>query len=267
MALTGIVDILGGSAAFQAALRGLRTPAGSAMPIAMTAPDASRGFLLAGLCRGLRRPMLVVTAKPEDADRVSDELAAILGDGEGAPLVLRLPESEALPYERLAEDEAVAHDRLGVLSALLAHAGGGPGLLLVASVAALCQRTLRPDQFQDTTHTLAVGQRVQTGPLLTRWAAMGYVMEPTVETPGTASRRGGILDVYPPARPRPSASSSSATSSRRSAPSTRRRSAPPRPWPPSPSPPPSTTPSTRTRLTPSRRCWTRSGSPATRWRA
>ena len=203
MALTGIVDILGGSAAFQAALRGLNAPAGSAMPIAVTAPDAARGFLLAGLSRELRRPMLVVTAKPEDADRVSDELAAILSDDEGAPLVLRLPESEALPYERLAEDEAVAHERLGVLSALLAHAEGGPGLLLVASVAALCQRTLRPDQFQDTTHTLAVGQRVQTGPLLMRWAAMGYVMEPTVETPGTASRRGGILDVYPPSAPAP----------------------------------------------------------------
>ena len=146
--------------------------------------------------------MLVVTAKPEDADRISDELSTVLGEDRDAAVVLRLPESEALPYERLAEDEAVAHDRLGVLSALLAHDGDvdGPGLLLVASVAALCQRTLRPDQFQDTTHVLTVGQRVQTGALLVKWAAMGYSMEPTIEAPGTASRRGGILGRLPAQR-------------------------------------------------------------------
>ena len=205
MGLTGILDLLGESAAFQSTFRAMRDADGTPMPLNLTAPDAARGFLLAGLCRGLRRPMLVVTAKPEDADRLSDELATVLGEDRDAPTVLRLPESEALPYERLAEDEAVAHDRLGVLSALLALEDGvdGPGLLLVASVAALCQRTLRPDQFQDTTHTLTVGQHVQTGPLLVRWAGMGYGMEPTVEAPGTASRRGGILDVFPPSAAAP----------------------------------------------------------------
>ena len=205
MGLTGILDLLGESAAFQSTVRAMRDADGTPMPLSLTAPDAARGFLLAGLCRGLRRPMLVVTAKPEDADRISDELATVLGEDRDALAVLRLPESEALPYERLAEDEAVAHDRLGVLSALLALEDGtdGPGLLLVASVAALCQRTLRPDQFQDNTHVLTVGQHVQTGPLLVRWAGMGYSMEPTVEAPGTASRRGGILDVFPPSATAP----------------------------------------------------------------
>ena len=203
MALTGVLDLLAESRAFQATLHALRD--GVAAPLHLTAPDAARGWALAGLARELRRPMLVVTAKPEDADRLSDELTTVLGEGAGAPTVLRLPESEALPYERLAEEEGLAHDRLAVLSALLEHSkdGDGRGLVLVASVAALCQRTLRPDQFQDTTHTLTVGQRVQTVPLLTKWAAMGYVMEPTVETPGTASRRGGILDVYPPSAAAP----------------------------------------------------------------
>ena len=209
MGLTGILDLLQESSAYQGALRALAADAAVPMPHHLTAPDAARPYLLAELGRGLGRAMLVVTAKPEDADRLTDELTTILGEdggnGNAAPVVLRLPESEALPYERLAEEDSVAHLRLGVLSALLqqSRGPGGGNLVLVASVAALCQRTLRPDQHQDATHVLSVGQHVQTGPLLAKWTAMGYAIEPTVETPGTASRRGGILDVYPPSTDAP----------------------------------------------------------------
>ena len=45
---------------------------------------------------------------------------------------------------------------------------------------------------------MAVGQRVDLNALLNRWQAMGYRVEPSVEAPGTVSRRGGIVDVFSP---------------------------------------------------------------------
>jgi transcription-repair coupling factor (superfamily II helicase) len=46
---------------------------------------------------------------------------------------------------------------------------------------------------------LKVGQRIpRTEELLSRWVDLGYRHEPLVESPGTFSQRGGIIDVYPP---------------------------------------------------------------------
>ena len=212
MGLSGILDIVQESPTYQGVLRALASTRNGSGPLHITVPDAARSYLIACLCRDLHRTVLLVTAKPEDADRLSDELSTIFGGNEETPSddafpVLRLPESEALPYERLAEDPAVSHGRLRVLSALLGqavpHKRHARALALVGSVAALSQRMLRPSEFEDATHDLEMGQHVQTGPLLAKWSAMGYVLEATVEVPGTASRRGGILDIYPPSESQP----------------------------------------------------------------
>jgi transcription-repair coupling factor (superfamily II helicase) len=227
MGLSGILDIVQESPTYQGALATLASASNGAGPLHITVPDAARSYLIACLCRDLHRTVLLITAKPGDADRLSDELATIFSGTDGTAddssfQVLRLPESEALPYERLAEDAAVSHGRLRVLSALLeqqgknstpsaskssqktdSHKEKGQGLALVGSVAALAQRMLRPNEFEDATHDLAIGQHVQIGPLLAQWSAMGYVLEATVEVPGTASRRGGILDIFPPSESQP----------------------------------------------------------------
>ena len=226
------------------------------LPLRLSAPDAARGLLLAGLLGGSDRraspnggpgpkepvprdpqgtwvqgAALVVTARPEEAQRLVDELATYLGSQEGEEetdqgvRVLLFPESEALPFERLEVDEGVVQGRLRVLAGLAAGAGlalhpeqdghdqtgidasNGKGqgralvqgkALVVASVAALLQRTLAHATFLEACHTLRVGQRVETEELLRRWLAMGYAIDSAVEVPGTVSRRGGILDIYPP---------------------------------------------------------------------
>jgi transcription-repair coupling factor (superfamily II helicase) len=225
MGLSGILDMVQESPTYQGALVTLASAVNGAGPLRVTVPDAARTYLIACLCRDLHRTMLLVTAKPEDADRLSDNLATIFSKEDGSEAgstfpILRLPESEALPYERLAEDAEISHGRLNVLSALLQQKESSPsgskkrsapdqpehtgqGLALVGSVAALSQRMLRPIEFEDATHVLEIGQSVQIGPLLAKWAAMGYVLEATVEVPGTASRRGGILDIFPPSENQP----------------------------------------------------------------
>ena len=227
MGLSGILDIVQKSPTYRRALATLASAPNGAGSLDITVPDAARSYFIACLCRDLYRPVLLITAKPEDADRLSDNLATIFGqedeaDGGDAFSILRLPESESLPYERLAENTQISHRRLNILSALLQRrqqtssepvykqrSGSGrqnhmgQGIALVASVAALSQRVLSPKEFEDVTHVLEIGQSIQTGPLLTKWAAMGYILEATVEVPGTASRRGGILDIFPPSESQP----------------------------------------------------------------
>ena len=229
MALHGLFPLLEQVPAYREARDALFAPKAPNTPITMATPDAARGYVLAALAQGSpwtstndhevkakpksnlkdadveRALLVVVTARPEDAQHLVDELEVYLGPessdrASGAdPTVLLFPAGETLPFERLAGDEVILHARLRVLAALRAEAPG----IIVTSVAALMQRTLAQDEFLSACHTLRTGQRIQTDPLLTRWASLGYAIESAVEVPGTASRRGGILDIYPSNAPLP----------------------------------------------------------------
>ena len=149
-------------------------------------------FLLATLWRDLGRPVLVVTPDPEDARKLHDQLLVWSGE-HGA--VFQFPETEMLPFERLVSNPDTAHDRLRTLSALTGPQNRPP--LVIASTASLVQKTIKREVFLSSTQTLRVGDEVELNELLQRWTRLGYRFEPTVAEPGVASRRGGILDVYP----------------------------------------------------------------------
>ena len=149
-------------------------------------------FLLATLWRDLGRPMLIVTPRPEDARKLHDQLLVWGGEDGG---ILQFPETEALPFERLVSDLDTIHARIRTLSTLAGVGHRAP--LVVASTAAIAQKTIRRDSFLSNTRTLRVGDRVDLNEMLETWTRLGYRFEPTVAEPGVASRRGGIVDVYP----------------------------------------------------------------------
>ncbi len=161
--------------------------------------EAARPFLVAALHRGLHRPLLVVTPRSEDARRFYEQLLGWCGEGG----VWLYPEPDTLPYERVAVDGPGEVERLRVLAALAGRVGGDAPPLVVASAAALLSRTAPRDRFAGSFHTVRVGSRADPLRLLRRWQRLGYRIEPTVEVPGSAGRRGGILDVYPPTADRP----------------------------------------------------------------
>ncbi len=162
----------------------------------VVALDAARPYLVAALYRSLRVPVLVVTARPENARKLQEQLA---GWSNGQPVLF--PEPDVLPYERLASDSATEMDRVRVLS-LLARCGldenASSPPLVVASAAALVSRTASFRDFAAACHIVKVGMNVSPLRLLADWAAMGYRVENVVEVPGTMGRRGGIIDVWPP---------------------------------------------------------------------
>ena len=161
-------------------------------------PSGGVPATLATLWETLQIPVLVVTPKPEDARRLHEQVQ-LWTDEESR--VLHFPETEALPFERLASDVETVHHRLRTLSGLLDGAGRPP--FVVASAAAIVQKTLDKSTFASCTHTISRGETVELDVLLDRWRRMGYAFETGVSAPGTASRRGGILDVFPVGSPLP----------------------------------------------------------------
>ena len=64
-------------------------------------------------------------------------------------------------------------------------------------------RTLPTRAFRLGTRTLKKNQTINLDQLLEAWVGFGYESVSTVLSPGEFSRRGGIVDVFPPALPRP----------------------------------------------------------------
>ena len=155
-------------------------------------PAAARAGHLAARRAGLppSHPLVVVTRTDEEAHRLADDLAAWVG---GQHLRV-LPERAALPLERALPEHDESAERLSVLSDL----GAVRGLVFVAPLLALVQRTLSPAQLRAGRTRLRVGERIGQRHLLTSLVTGGY--DPSVEVTGIGefAQRGGLVDAWPP---------------------------------------------------------------------
>jgi len=163
----------------------------------VTVLEAAKPFLIAALYRKLHRPLVVLTAQPENARKLYDQLMVWCGSEE----VRLFPEPDALPYERVTSDTPSEQERLQVLSSLVGPTDEDTTVqppLVVVSAPAFIQKTPSRDDFAGGFRTVKVGMEVEPIKLLERWQSMGYWVESIVDVPGTAGRRGGIVDIYPP---------------------------------------------------------------------
>ena len=207
MALTGLLSLLGSQPWLQRHLRNLATPGARA---SLTLNPDHQPLYLAAIWQLQQRPVVVIAPRLDDARRLHDQLQAYLGDD--APVFL-LPEPEVLPFERLAVDARTNNQRLAALASLAAATDdtddASPPLamapLVVATVSSSLRLTIAPSLALghhpevDGLHRLVKGQRVPSmDAMLTAWVQLGYRREPQVESPGSFSLRGGILDVFPP---------------------------------------------------------------------
>ncbi len=205
MSLSGVLSLL---------LNDLFRPGGpenlesKTQPPRFAARRGARPVYVASLLLRRNLPTLVITPRPDDSRRLYDQLLTYLG--ETAPVYL-LPEPEVLPYERLAVDARTVNQRLVALAALASPGDDGPGdlerlpPLVIASVSAALRLTLPPEVIGGADPGVAVAGRIQIGQrirsreqLLAGWVNLGYRHEPVVESPGSFSQRGGIIDVFPP---------------------------------------------------------------------
>jgi transcription-repair coupling factor (superfamily II helicase) len=109
--------------------------------------------------------------------------------------VLPFPAFALDPYRGLSPHLDVVAARLKALTALLAR----EDVVVVASAPALLYRTAKPTVLQGSIRTLRPKATVDPLELERFFVLGGYRYEDPVTTPGDFTRRGGILDVFPPA--------------------------------------------------------------------
>ena len=206
MSLTGILKLLEKHPEFRQGLdQAMSAESGTA-----TVLQGARPAFIASLSRNRQEPLLVIAPRPEDARRLHDQLLSWMG--EDAPVHL-LPEPEVLPFERLAVDANTSNQRLAALGTLArarefgkedGDTGECGSLIVVCSVGSALLYTAPPELMagrlpsSDSSCVWKVGDRVRLDALLSQWVDLGYRHEPVVDSPGTFSHRGGIVDIFPP---------------------------------------------------------------------
>ncbi len=187
--------------AYQALLTDLK--AGELQP-GLGLMRAARLPLAAALHQDLHQPLVLVTDRPQHALTLLDELSFWAKD---AP---RFYFSEPTPlfYEQAAWGDNTRRDRLQALTALAVYHLPGvpkPDLppILITTVRALMTRTLPRRDFIKSSRTIKINQSLAPDELARSWVEIGYQAADIVLEPGQFSRRGGILDIWPPAEPLP----------------------------------------------------------------
>ncbi len=163
---------------------------------------AAQPYLLAALYRHFQRPVLLLTARAERVNHWIDQLRIWTG----SESILSFPEPDGLPYERVPWARETVSDRLTSLTAFLTWKGAIDGHeppFVVASARALMHKTVPVREFRLGLREYEQGQEIDLQRTLNLWVAHGYRPEPLVEEPGAFSRRGGLVDVFPPNLPQP----------------------------------------------------------------
>src|ERR1043166_633982 len=181
--------------AFQRLVASLRPHARGKAAGVVSAITPARPFILAALHAALGRPMVLVVGRPSEARGFANELRAWAPDPDS---VVLFPETDALPYDRLPNDPDKLSERLGTLERLASPRPGGNPPLVVASARAALSLLRDPQAFRDTPRIVKRGQVLPPAELANQWLGLGYEPSPLVDSPGLFSRRGGILDVFPP---------------------------------------------------------------------
>ncbi len=158
----------------------------------VSVPHGAKSYLAAALALGSTGERLVWIARDaEIGDRVAEELGAWLGD---PAAVSTFEPRTSLAYER---SELIADETAARVAALAAWRSGR-ARVLVASVQALLQHTIAPDDLPSSPRELRRGSRIHQEGLLRELFDLGYVPVSEVAGRGEFARRGGIVDLFPP---------------------------------------------------------------------
>ena len=151
--------------------------------------DAQKLHLVAAAAQKLGRPLLYVSSNEVAAQRVCEDLNALLGGGAAL-----LPARDISFVRTAASSRELSMRRLEALGA----AATGKAKALVLSADTLLCRLMPRQRFLENVIEITPDMRVNPTELIARLVQAGYERTPLVEARGQCALRGGILDVFPP---------------------------------------------------------------------
>ncbi len=184
-----LIDRIESSLHHSASYRGIVDSLEGGNDASLAVPGLIRPVLVSALALRLGRPVLVVVAGEEAAERFARQTAAYLG----REFVIHYADRTDLPWGSDAPDPEIVSARARALHAL----DKARPTVVVASARALL-RTVPPQGSHvfdpivlDPGHDLDLEQTAET------LARMGYERRDLADERGTFAIRGGVLDVYP----------------------------------------------------------------------
>ncbi len=162
--------------------------------------------ILSSIAKLLRRPILYITGNGAQALTTFDEYNFWSENAMGAAITF--PEPNPLFYEQASWSASTRQERIQVLTrlALLQIPGEkkpDSSPLIIAPIRSVMTKTIPRRDFVKNCRSIKLNQTFQLENLMETWAQIGYEPAVVVVEPGQISRRGGILDIWPPSEPAP----------------------------------------------------------------
>ncbi len=154
---------------------------------------SSASFLIAELAKTASRPALIITASPDEAVDLSDDLRILLGDR-----VAHYPARQILPFDFRPPQGEIIGQRLAALSMLTRAGNASEPPIIVAPLRAILEPTITRTSLEKRSLSLSIGDEYDMDLLIDHFADLGFRRVPLVEEVGDFARRGGVLDFFSP---------------------------------------------------------------------
>ena len=167
-------------------LAGLKSGERYAQPRPAGAGDA---WLLGELARLAKRPLVILSADPLDAQRLAEEIRLFAPELR----VHQFPDWETLPYDAFSPHEDLVSERLKTLHALSSHAVD----VLTVPVTTALHRLGPPAFLAAYTFSFKQGDKLNEQALRDQLTLANYEHVTQVTAPGEFCIRGGLIDLFP----------------------------------------------------------------------
>ncbi len=154
---------------------------------------SSKFYLVQALFRTIKRPVLLLSPDRKKAESASRDLSFFLGK---APPVLIKKEFGNGKF-LFSSSAGFSSERIGWLHSAL------NGEFVIAEAGALLEKTVPKKIFEDSLIRIDKGDLVFQEELIARLIETGYASSEFIQKEGEISRRGSIVDVFPPGSENP----------------------------------------------------------------